>query len=357
MVKADLHSSGWRLLGLALGALGALACEPTFTDRNSQVLERRVLAVRTLPAQAKPGQDVKLSALVVEPTGTLSNFALGWAFCNAAKPIAETNDVSAACLEASGSQFDDLGQGATASGKIPKDACRQFGPDVPQSKAGEAAGRPTDPDGTGGFYQPVRVIAPNRPAPILALAQSGLICGLPALTGEQLLEYQKRVRSNEHPTLLSVLANGDESTPLSVDDGATEPLRLSAGQRISLRATWPACPSVPICGDGICGIDELATECPEDCTQPKGCTGAETYIYYDPLTRQLVNRRESMRVAWFAGAGSFGDDHTGRREDETDTFSDGAWTAPNTPGLVHLWVVLRDSRGGVSWQSYVVDVQ
>ncbi len=223
--------------------------------------------------------------------------------------------------------------------------------------AGEAAGRPTDPDGTGGFYQPLRVIAHDEPKPIYALAQVALTCGLPSLTGEQLFDYQKRVRSNEHPSLSNVLVDGDDGTPLSVDDGETEPLRVSKGQPLSLRATWPECPSVAVCGDGICGIDELAADCAQDCMQPKGCAGAETYVYYDPLLRQLTERREAMRVAWFSSDGSFADDHTGRREDETETSSDGVWTAPNSSGPAHLWVVLRDSRGGVDWQSYVVDVQ
>ncbi|HXK18951.1 MAG TPA: hypothetical protein VNG33_14165, partial [Polyangiaceae bacterium] len=293
----------------------------------------------------------------VDPSGTLKHLALSWAFCDAPKPVAETNDISASCLELSGDQFEDLGRGVTASGKIPKDACREFGPDVPQGVAGEAPGRPTDPDATGGFYQPVRVIAPNGSSPILALAQARLICGPPPLNGEQLLDYQKRVRNNEQPTLSSVLVNGDESTPLSVDDGSTEPVRVKPGESLTLRATWPACPAESVCGDGICGEDESAKDCADDCTTPKGCPGAETFVYYDPLSRSLVDRRESMRVAWFAGSGSFGDDHTGRREDELDTFSDGVWTAPNAAGPVHLWVVLRDSRGGVDWQSYVVDVQ
>ena len=358
MVNESFRGRAGCWLGLLLGMVATLGCEPTFDDRNSEILDRRVLAVRVTPAQAKPDQDVKLSALVVEPSGTLHDLALRWSFCTAAKPVAETNDVSAACLEVSGDQFQDLGRGISAAGKIPKDACRQFGPDVPQRMAGQAPGRPTDPDSTGGFYQPVRVIAANgSAAPILALAQAGLTCGQPSLTGEQLLDYQKRARNNEHPTLANVVVDADDATPLTLDDDVTEPLAVSAGKRLKLRASWPACPSQSQCGDGVCGQDETVTECAEDCMQPKGCAGAEAYVYYDPLSRKLVERRESMRVAWFAGAGSFEDDHTGRREDEVETFSDGSWTAPKTAGLVHLWVVLRDSRGGVDWQSYVVDVQ
>lgn len=355
MVNQAHRVARWAALSIA--ALGSLACEPTFDDRNSEVLERRVLGVRVTPAQAKPGQDVTLGALVVEPSGTLRNFRLNWAFCNAAKPVAETNDVNAACLASSGEQFEELGDGASVAAKLPKGGCSLFGPDVPPSMAGQAPGRPVDPDSTGSYYQPLRVIARNGAAPIVSIAQAGLTCSFPALTGAQLLEYQKRARSNEHPELTGVLVNGDESSPLSADDGVTEPTRLRKGQRVTLRATWPECPTAPSCGDGVCGIDELAAECPEDCKAPRGCFGAEAYVYYDPLSRQLVDRRESMRVAWFAGAGQFEDDHTGRREDETDAFSDGVWTAPTQAGPVHLWVVLRDSRGGISWQSYVAQVE
>jgi hypothetical protein len=357
MVSQDFRGRAACWLGFALGALSLLGCEPAFDDRNSQVLGRRVLAVQVTPAQAKPGAEVKLSALVVDPSGTLKGLALNWAFCNAPKPVAETNDVSAACLAASGEQFEQLGRSATVTGKLSKDACRLFGPDVPPTMAGEPAGRPTDPDSTGSFYQPIRLIAPNAGEPIIALAQAGLVCGLPTLTGEQLLDYQKRLRSNEHPLLSNVLVNGDDATPLSVDDGATPPTQVSPGATITLRATWPTCPSESACGDGICSSDETVTDCADDCTTPKGCAGAEPYIFYDPLARKLTERREALRVSWFSASGSFQDDHTGRREDETDAFSDGLWTAPNTTGLEHLWVVLRDSRGGTSWQSYVVDVQ
>ena len=33
-----------------------------------------------------------------------------------------------------------------------------------------------------------------------------------------------------------------------------------------------------------------------------------------------------------------------------------AWTAPSDPGLVRLWVVLRDDRGGVGWAEYLIQV-
>lgn len=353
-MRALAPSRCWLTIPLALFSL---ACEPTFDDRSSEVLERRVLAVRVDPAQARPGTDLKFSALVVEPAGTLRDFALDWAFCNAPKPVAETNDVSAACMAATGDQLDPLGNAASVTGKMPKDACRLFGPDTPPSVSGEPPGRPTDPDSTGSYYQPLRVIAASQPRPIWVMAQAGLVCGLPSATGEQLREFQRRVRDNAHPEITSVLVGGDESAPLSVDDGERELTRVKAGARVSLRVTWPACPTTAVCGDGVCSGDETATDCGQDCKVPKGCAGAEAYVYYDPELRKVVDRREAMRVAWFASAGVFEDDHTGRREDETATYSDGFWTAPARSGIVHLWVVLRDSRSGITWQSYAVEVE
>ena len=65
-----------------------------------------------------------------------------------------------------------------------------------------------------------------------------------------------------------------------------------------------------------------------------------------------------MRVSWFATRGTVDKDHTGRLESESDeTSSDNIWTAPEETGPVFMWVVLRDDRGGVDWQSFKVDVQ
>ena len=69
-------------------------------------------------------------------------------------------------------------------------------------------------------------------------------------------------------------------------------------------------------------------------------------------------RREEMRVSWFATAGAFRDGRTGRTEAEADEIeTENVWTAPEQPGEVVLWVVLRDDRGGVTWQSYRMQVE
>jgi hypothetical protein len=80
----------------------------------------------------------------------------------------------------------------------------------------------------------------------------------------------------------------------------------------------------------------------------------------DPVSFGLDARREAMRVSWFATDGDYEHDRTGRTEDEGKaglTTSENGWTAPETTGLVRIWVVLRDDRGGVGWSEVQIDVE
>jgi hypothetical protein len=108
---------------------------------------------------------------------------------------------------------------------------------------------------------------------------------------------------------------------------------VSAGQSLSLEVAWPACPSVPA-----------------------ACGGAEAYVYVDPTSKQIASGRESVVASWYATAGTFDLDRVGRDGTDTATTVDNGWTAPTSPGPVHLWVVLRDARGGVGWGSYTLMV-
>jgi len=77
---------------------------------------------------------------------------------------------------------------------------------------------------------------------------------------------------------------------------------------------------------------------------------------WDLASRMLVTHRESLRVSWFASAGSFTKDTTGRGEEEPELFARNDWTAPQESGAVHFWMVLRDSRGGVDFRETTIEV-
>jgi hypothetical protein len=85
---------------------------------------------------------------------------------------------------------------------------------------------------------------------------------------------------------------------------------------------------------------------------------AETYALYDRRSRTLVTPREALGASWFATAGEYEHDRTGRAGDEPEPFTDDAWTAPavSEPTAVHFWIVLRDERGGVDFVAFDLTV-
>lgn len=334
------------------------ACVSDFDERPSQVESVRVIAVRSIPAEAPPGASVNYEALVVGPDGRLDISTADWAFCTRPSSAKELNEASIACFRRAADWIVPLGMGAMASGTLPTNACGQFGPDGSQTKPGEPMGRPADPDSTGGYHQPVRLLIEQEKGHVLALGSTRLSCGLPGATQDVLQAFKAGYRANENPRLSAVDVLGVTVSALTPDDGVTTPRKVRRGERLVLRASWPECPVTAECGDAICSPGEDVTSCAEDCSLPRGCPGAEPYVSFDLVTRTLVERREAMRISWLATAGSFDSDHTGRAENEADALdSENAWTAPNRPGPVHLWVALRDSRGGVDWGSYLVEVE
>lgn len=318
---------------------------PEFADDLSLVEAPRVLAVSASPAEAEPGAAVTLTALVADASGTVSAAPLDWSLCRARRPLAELGPVARACLEGQADAVLAVGAGPTVEARVPDDVCRRFGPDPPPTAAGQAAGRPVDPDGSGGYYQPVLVDAPDD---ALALFQLRVRCGAAGATQAEAAELRRRYRVNTNPEIVGV-----EVAEQGVDDA----LLVAAGEEVVLVIRWPDCPAEPRCGDGLCTLDEDIDACAVDCTDPRGCGGAETYLRFDPEALALTSAREAMRVAWYATAGGFATTHTGRAADDTGATSTNTWTAPAEPGPATIWIVVRDERGGASWRTVAVEVR
>lgn len=274
------------------------SCRPDFGERDSLIVETQVLAVRGEPPEARPGEAVSYTLLVASPDGPVRTPAATWAFCATPKLLADNGAVSTACL-ASGVR--PIGEGATVSAAIPPDACQLFGPETTSQEL-----RPRDPDPTGGFYQPVRVAVDGH----LSFGQERVRCNLTSIAAAQAAELDRRYVANRNPEMATI------DLPDSV----------AVSSHHVLRAAWPD-------------------------------TSAETYAYYDPVTAFVVDRRETMRMSWFASAGAFEHDRTGRTPEERETFTENAWNAPSSAGTVHLFVVLRDDRGGVAFASRSIEVR
>ena len=337
-------------------ALAGAGCAPGFDDRPSQIVGLQFLAVRADPAEAAPGQKIAYTALLVDASGERGDAAIDWAYCSEPKPQAELDDVATSCFVLQADYLTSLGTGPHAAGALPANACRQFGPDVPDAMPGEPAGRPADPDPSGGYYQPVRLILPADGQYLLAAGEARLTCGLPGATSEIFQEFRKGYRPNQNPEIQALSVVATPEVPLLPDDGMAPSFTVAPGKELRLRAAWPSCPAVAACGDGVCSAGEDLASCAMDCKTPKGCGGSERYVSFDPATQTIAPRTEAMVVSFFATRGSFASDRTGQDEGSAATSVENVWTAPTQAGDVVIWAVIRDDRGGVGWKRYRVKV-
>ncbi|MFZ5895398.1 MAG: hypothetical protein ACOY0T_30360 [Myxococcota bacterium] len=337
---------------ISLAALAA-ACVPDFVDDTTHVDAPRIVAIRSEPAEAAEREVVTLRALVV---GSEESVPVQWSLCVDRKPLSELGPVSPRCL--AGPDLDpeiaqSLGQSEAAvpaiSATLPEIACQLFGPQRPDPKAGEPAGRPVDPDSTGGFYQPA--LAWLAGAAVLGGVR--LTCPLSGATREGLVEFNRRYRRNENPEIHALELVRVDGSVIPLDAATATAVR--ANERVALRVTWPECPVSPVCGDAICGADEDSASCEEDCKTPRGCGGAERYVNYDHLAQIVALQQEAVTVSWYATAGRFDAPRTDSALD-TAASSRNGFTAP-TEGAVRIWAVVRDDRGGVTWTSAALSVQ
>jgi hypothetical protein len=355
VVAAQVMRGGVAGVALAM-ALVVPACKPSLDQTVSVITEPIVLAVRSDPPEGEPQAAVQFTALYVDGSGLVANAPIDWAFCEARKPLAELGPVNTECLQSSGSWFVPIGHGDSVSGTLPSDGCKLFGSDVPPAVMGQPQGRPVDPDITGGFYEPVRLLAADG---TVTLDETRLSCGPGGVASDVGVDYAHRYHLNTNPAVesLSIVGpDGKAASALMTTDQGTNP--VSAGAHLSLRVAWSPCPTTDVCMDGLCGPDETSETCPADCAKPKGCTGAERFVVFDIGSQSNVDQRESIGVAWYTTTGGSVDtDRTGRQSGDLVTTSDNGWHAPGVAGTAHLWVVLRDDRGGVGWAEYAFDVK
>jgi hypothetical protein len=275
-------------------------CIPNLGPGDSQITSTRILAVRADPAEAAPGAKVMFTSLVASPGGTVANPEIQWSFCTAPKPLTEDNIVSNVCLGTSSLVAEGAGPSTTAP--LPSDGCSIFGPDT-----GSSGLRPQDPDSTGGYYQPLRADLAGSDT---AFDLARIHCDLANADAAEATAFAAAYKLNLNPQLLPLTAtvNGNPASFAAVP----------AGARVVIEASWPA-------------------------------ASAETFAYFDLVSETVTTQRESMQVAWYATAGALDTEATGRAPTDPATTTDDGWDAPSTPGTTHLWVILRDSRGGVDF--------
>jgi hypothetical protein len=278
-------------------SLVVVGCRPTLDDRVSLIAGPRVLAVASTPPEAAPGDDVALSALVVDEDGEMVSPRLAWGLCRAPRAATDNGALPDACVDGDVAVID--GDGTNVDVVVPGDACAVFGPDS------TGGARPPDPDVTGGYDLPVRVDGADV---VAAFGGVRLACRLGDADVDVARAFAERYVRNRAPAV-----------------SVTMPTRVSPGAVVDVDVRWSA-------GD------------------------AEDFVVYDRATQTLVTERESIVASFFATAGTFEVERSGRDADDRTTSTTNRFTAPDRAGRVRVWVVARDSRGGVAWQAIDVDV-
>jgi hypothetical protein len=282
------------------------SCLPGLGPGDWLVASPRILAVQVEPPEGRPGGGATYRALVVAPEGTIAAAAIDWRWCVASEPLTENGAVASACLGAA--SLRPAGEGPTVMAATPADACSLFGPDTPPGGF-----RPRDPDATGGYYQPLRIDAAGAPTTFDLVR---VLCDLGRAPAALASQFAASYVPNANPRLLALV--------VTVAGAPVDLAAVPAGAAVDLEAAWA----------------------PAD---------AETYAYFDPDSQTLSTQRESMRVAWYTTGGVLATESTGRASDDPIATTTNTWTAPSS-GAAHLWLVLRDSRGGVDFASYDANV-
>ncbi|MGZ3439867.1 MAG: hypothetical protein ACXVDD_10130 [Polyangia bacterium] len=287
---------------LACALFLAAGCKPDLGAPLSRVSSVRVAAVKLEPPEAPPGATVTATAFVVSPTGA-SAPPIDWSICLTPKATTVNDVVDPACLQPGGTTA--LGSTAAPLGvTLPSNGCRLFGSDTPPQQPGQPPLQSRAPDVTGGYYQPLRLDLDG--ASTIALAR--IRCALAGASFDLATTYAAEYVANRNPSLTPLLAY--------VGGAAVALDAIDAGSEVTLAVGWTA-------------------------------ESVESFPVLDPALQQLVTHREAMTVSWLASDGTIASANTGRGEDDPALFATTTWTAPSTPGVAHLFVVLRDSRGGV----------
>jgi hypothetical protein len=309
------------------------ACIPNLEVDDALVSKPEVVAVQSIPAEAAPGSAVQLTALYVTPQGAVTQAPIAWDLCAAPKPLSDPGPIAAACFGTDPSSVASLGMGLSVPAEVSSDACSLFGPDAPIAQPGQPAGRPADPDVTGGYYQPLVLHA--------GVATAGAIrirCGVAGATQALSAAFVKAYAPNTNPSITSLVLGplGFESAVPPASSSSGTVATVAAGSQNHVVVSWPDCLS----STGDCG-------------------GSEPYVVFDSAEQQIVPHREALHLSWYATGGHFSSARGGVTEAEaaTTTEADNQWQAPSTPEMVTIWVVLVDDRGGSGWQTYQVQVQ
>jgi hypothetical protein len=302
-----------------IAAVLSACTDPPPSQRQFLIEQPRLIALTATPSEVLPGQPVALGAVWAAPTPAISPLATPslWSICIEPKAPSEDNSVSPLCAGDAGSALVSITGGqemiagntwvSQVTATVPADSCGRFGPDTPPGGF-----RPRAADSTGGYYQPFKVQRNDFNSDVSDAGGFGLVrmtCNLAGAPPGVSQQYRQQYVANAVPIAELMI-----------------PATVAPQQRVDMVVRWSD-------------------------------NQRESYLWYDPATATLQTRRESMGVSWFATDGEMQVDAVSVGEAANASQVLAGWTAPSTGGVVQIWAVVRDSRGGQAILSAIVPVQ
>ncbi|MFZ5894568.1 MAG: hypothetical protein ACOY0T_26125 [Myxococcota bacterium] len=325
----------------------ASACGPGF-DPASEVKSLRVFGVQKDTPYPQPGQSVTLRLMWDDPKGLMGTskrpVQIAWIDCQ--NPA---NDLYAGCFSP---ERLTLSNDNTSTHVVT----------VPQDLIAKHAPAPPGQPSYGLLYSFFAVCAGT-----LAFEEPRSGAGLPIFCkdGDKYLTSDDFVAGY---TALYVFQDGEVRNSNPVIKG----IELQGKQLLSSDSGAPICigsecePNVPA-QEPNCEIDSSRCfpACPDD--GGDGCPDIHIKPLIDgPAERDDVsalyygrNFSEQMWINYYADAGKFSSDTRLLNDAQRGWNNDpGAkFRAPKTPGLVNLWVVAHDNRGGTDWARVTLKIQ
>lgn len=334
--RRTLATIATSLAGIAVAAFALGGCRPDFVPYN-RLTSLRVLGVQSDPPSPASGETATLSALVYAPPGSPAP-TYTWSWCPLTGPSGEGYPCALGGQELTDAALAALLSQARVTMNLP-------------------AGDPPPPLslGTGTTAQLSSSIEPALLKALCSGALTGILAsdcsnGFPfriklkvEIDGEQAdhvdvvfttrWRFDASMADNANPTIDGLFATRDQ-TPMEITDQASATL-----------------PGVTLPRDTPTAIH--ATVSP---------AAAETYQGLDD-NGQPATLQERLFITWFVETGDVDDSSTSFIADRTpfDDLQRNTWT----PGLKKnyasdqssIFVVIHDSRGGVSWRNGAVNLE
>jgi hypothetical protein len=305
------------LLVIASALIAAGGCRPDFAPYN-RVTSLRVLAVQSDPPTPNTGETATLSALVFAPVDD-PTLTYEWSWC----PYAGTADQGYPCLISEDQVTmvaTQLGQvtpvapfnlGTAATATLPNSIDRA----VLQALCGGVPGAPAKPNCTGGFPIQVRLIVRTATDTVDTVYTTRW-------------RFDDMTAANAIPTI-DVINATISGAPQAIDDQATVTLPRNVATQL----------------DAVIALEQ-----------------AEMFVGVDE-DGQVAPQVERLFLTWFVEAGGTDHSRTSYIAGNTD-FADllkNTWSPPllkdYDKSTARLFVVIHDSRGGISWRNGIVQLE